>query len=101
MNGTTYQYCLALGGGSQSYRAVKIPVSGYTVLKITAKSTGSDTRTLVVVNDSGQQVGSINVDGKLATGQVTINGNGNLYIYSTRNGINIYKIQIDTTGSIR
>ena len=97
-----YQYCLALGGGgTTSYRAVAINVSGSTVLKITAKSTGSDTRTLLVVNDSGQQVGSIDVNGTLATGQVTINGNGNLYIYSKKNGINIYKMQIDTTGSIQ
>ncbi|MBO5560306.1 MAG: carbohydrate binding domain-containing protein, partial [Firmicutes bacterium] len=101
LNGTTYKYCLALGGGgSTSYRAVKIPVSGSTVLKVTAKSTGSDTRTLVAVNDSGQQIGSINVDGTLATGQITVNGNGNVYLYSTRNGINIYKLQMDTTGSI-
>lgn len=84
-----------------TYRAVRVPVSGSTVLKITAKSTGSDTRTLLVVNDSGQQVGSIDVNGTLATGQVTINGNGNLYIYSKKNGINIYKMQIDTTGSIQ
>ncbi|MBQ6555856.1 MAG: carbohydrate binding domain-containing protein [Firmicutes bacterium] len=98
LNGTTYKYCLALGGGgSTSYRAVKVPVSGSTVLKVTAKSTGSDTRTLVFVNDSGQQVGSMDVNGTLATGQVTINGNGNIYIYSTRNGINIYKIQRDST----
>ena len=75
LNGTTYQYCLALGGGgTTTYRAVRVPVSGSTVLKVTARSTGSDTRTLAIVNDSGQQVGSMNFSGSLSVGEVTING---------------------------
>ncbi|MBQ9518902.1 MAG: RICIN domain-containing protein [Firmicutes bacterium] len=96
-----YNYCLALGGGgSTSYRAVSMNVSGSSALKVTAKSTGNDTRTLVVVNGSGQQIGSINCGSSLATGTVTINGTGTIYIYSTAKGINIYKIQLDTTGSV-
>ena len=77
LDGTTYSYALALGGaGSQSYRAFSLAVSGSTTLKVTAKSGGSDTRTLTVVNDSGNQIGTISAASSLATGSVTINGTG-------------------------
>jgi len=97
----SFTYCLALGGGgSLTYRAVKIPVNGSTTIKVTAKSTGDDTRTLLFVNDSGSQVGKMDCNGQLATGSAVINGNGNIYIYSKAKGINIYKIQVDTSGTV-
>jgi len=101
LDGTTYNYGLALGGtGSKTYRAVSIPVSGSTTIKVTAKSSGSATRTLTFVNDSGNQVGKMDCTSALSTGSVTINGTGTIYIYSTNSGINIYKIQVDTSGTL-
>ena len=84
LDGTDYNYCLALGGkGNSSYRAVSLDVSGTTTLKITAKSSGSSERTLAVVNGSGDKVGEITCGSTLATGSVSITGTGTLYIYST------------------
>ena len=97
LDGTTYNYCLALGGaGSTSYRAVSMDIDGTTTVKVTAKSSGSATRTLAVVNGSGTQVGSISCGSSLATGSVSITGTGTLYIYSTGSGTNISKIQANS-----
>lgn len=100
LNGTTYNYCLALGGaGSTSYRAAAVSVSGTSKIKVTAKSSGTATRTLAFVNDSGQQIGTMSCGASLSTGEVSVTGTGTIYIYSTGSGINIYKIQVDSTGS--
>jgi pectate lyase len=100
LNGTNYDYCLALGGsGSMTYRAIAVSVSGTSTVKITAKSSGTSTRTLAVVNDSGTEVGTIACSSTLSTGSVTINGTGTLYFFSKNSGINIYKVQVDSTSS--
>ena len=78
LNGTTYNYCLALGGGgSMSYRAFSMGVSGTSTIKITAKSSGTTTRNLIAVNDSGTQVGNISFSSALETKSITIKGTGN------------------------
>ncbi len=98
LNGTTYNYCLALGGGgSMSYRAFSMGVSGTSTIKITAKSSGTTTRNLIAVNDSGTQVGNISFSSALETKSITIKGTGNLYFYSAGSGINVYKVQVDST----
>ncbi len=100
LNDTTYNYCLALGGGgSSSYRSAAVSVSGTSKIKVTAKSSGSATRTLAFVNDSGQQVGTMSCGTALSMGEISVTGTGTIYIYSTGSGINIYKIQVDSTGS--
>lgn len=101
LNGTTYNYCLALGGsGSTTYRAVALDVSGTSTIKVTAKSSGSDTRTLKFVNGSGTEVGTMSCTADVTLGSVKINGSGTIYIYSAGSGINIYKVQLDTTGAL-
>ncbi len=98
LNDISYTYCLALGGGgSTSYRSAAVSVSGTNKIKVTAKSSGSTTRTLTFVNDSGQQVGTMSCGTTLSTGEVSVTGTGTIYIYSTGSGINIYKIQVDST----
>lgn len=101
VNGTSYSYALALGGsGSTSYRAVALDISGTTNIKVTARSSGSSTRTLNVTDASGKVLGTISCGSDAALGNVALNYSGTVYLYSANSGINIYKIQIDTTGSL-
>ena len=98
---STFTYALALSGsGSTSYRAVALDVSGTSTLKITAKSSGSTTRTLNIADSNNNILGTIECGTTAALGQVSINYTGTVYIYSANSGINIYKVQLDTTGSL-
>ena len=77
VNGNTYNYGLALGGaGSTSYRCVKVPVSGSDTIKVTLRSSGSNsgsttvTGPQIVVKNGGMTLE--NADGfavKLHSGQ--------------------------------
>ncbi len=99
VDGTDYGYCLALGGGgSTSYRSVSASVSGTSTVKVTARSSGSSTRTLNIADANGNVLGTISCGSSAALGSVTVNYTGDLYIYSAGSGINIYKVQIDTKG---
>ena len=101
VNGSSYSYCLALGGGgSTSYRAVALDISGKSNIKITARSSGTSTRTLNVADAKGNILGTISCGSTAALGNVFTEYSGKVYIYSAGSGINIYKIQLDTTGSI-
>lgn len=101
VSGTAYTYALALGGaGSTSYRAVKVPVSGSDTIKVTLRSSGSDTRKLVVANSSGKQLGTISAASSASLGTYKYSGSsGYVYLYSAGSGINIYKIQVDSSGT--
>ena len=101
VNGTEYTYALALGGaGSTSYRAVKVPVSGTDTIKVTLRSSGSDTRTLVVADSNGKKLGTISASSSASLGTYKYSGSaGYVYLYSAGSGINIYKIQVDSTGT--
>lgn len=93
----TYNYCLALGGsGSEDYRAVAFDVKGEAVIKVTAKSSGSSTRTLVVAGDNGKELAEISAEPNAQTTAAAINYTGKVYIYSGNSGINIYKVQLDS-----
>ena len=93
----TYNYCLALGGsGSEDYRAVAFDVNGEAVVKVTAKSSGSSTRTLVVAGDNGKELATIAAAPDAETTAVSIDYTGKVYIYSENSGINIYKVQLDS-----
>jgi hypothetical protein len=100
VDGKTYNYTLALGGsGSTSYRAVAASASGTTTVKVIAKSSGSSSRNLVVTDSKGNVLGKISCGTTAALGSVKVTASGKIYIYSEDSGINIYKVQIDTTGS--
>ena len=97
VNGTSFKYALALGGsGSTSYRALSAKVSGTSTIKITARSSGSDTRKLDIADSKGKVLATISCGSSAALGTATINYSGNIYIYSENSGINIYKVQIDS-----
>lgn len=101
VNSTNYSYCLSLGGsGSKSYRAIALDISGTTNLKITARSSGSSTRTLNVADSSGNILGTISCGSTASLGSVALKYSGKVYIYSANSSINIYKVQIDTTGNL-
>ena len=95
---TSYTHALSLGGsGSLSYRAVKVPVSGNDVIKVTLKSSGSANRSLVVADASGNATTTLNAGTSASTESTNYSGNsGYVYLYSADSGINIYKIQVDS-----
>ena len=99
VDGTSYSYCLALGGaGNTSYRSVKVPVDGASTIKVTLDAGGS--RSLVVANSSGSQLGTISASTTAATKSFNYTGGkGSIYLYSSNSGINLYKIQVDLNGS--
>ena len=101
VSGTSYTYCLALSGtGSTSYRAVKVPVSGSDTIKVVLKSSGSSTRNLVVADSNGKKLGTISAKSSASLGTYSYSGSsGYVYLYSENSGINIYKIQVDSSGS--
>lgn len=97
VNGTSFKYALALGGsGSTSYRALSAKVSGTSTIKITARSSGSETRKLDITDSKGKVLATISCGSSATLGTATINYSGNIYIYSENSGINIYKVQIDS-----
>lgn len=101
VSSTSYTHALALGGaGSTSYRAVKVPVSGASTIKVVLRSSGSDTRTLVVANSKGSQLGTISASSTASLKTYNYTGSsGYVYLYSAGSGINLYKIQVDSTSS--
>ena len=98
VSGTKYTYALALGGtGSTSYRAVKVPVSGASTLKVVLASSGSSTRNLVVADSNGKKLTTLSATKSAALQSYSYKGSaGSLYLYSAGSGIDIFKIQVDT-----
>lgn len=101
VSGTVYTHALALGGsGSNSYRAVKVPVSSEATIKVILRSSGSAARTLVVADASGKQLGTMTAPAAAAQASYTYKGSaGFVYLYSSNSGINLYKIQVDDRGT--
>ena len=66
-------YCLALGGaGTTSYRSVKIAVAGPSTIKVTLDASAS--RTLVVADSNGKQLGTIAASTTATTKTYNYNG---------------------------
>lgn len=101
VSGTSYTHCLATGGsGSTSYRAVKVPVSGSDTIKVILMSSGSSSRSLVVADASGTQLGTLTAGTTASLQSYSYSGSsGYIYLYSSNSGINIYKIQVDAKDS--
>lgn len=97
----TYTHALTLGGsGSPSYRAVKVPVSAQATIKVVLRSSGSAARMLVVADANGNQIGTMNADVAASQASYTYKGSaGFVYLFSSNSGINIYKIQVDNSGT--
>jgi len=99
---TSYTYALALGGkGDKNGRAVKVPVSGDDVIKVTlASSSSSSARTLILANEEGSQFATMNAGTSASTESCNYNGSGSyIWLYSQNSGIDIFKIQVDSKGT--
>lgn len=102
VSGTDYTYALALSGrGNQNGRAVKVPVSGNDVIKVTLQSSSStDARTLIVADSAGNQLTTMSAGTTASTQSYTYTGGGDaIWLYSQDSGIDILKIQVDSNGT--
>ena len=101
VDSVNYTHTLALGGaGSTSYRSVKVPVSGASTIKVVLRSSGSDTRTLVVADSKGNKLGTMSAAASASLKTYKYTGSsGYVYLYSSGSGINLYKIQVDSSST--
>lgn len=102
VSGTDYTYALALSGrGDQNGRAVKVPVSGNDVIKVTLQSSSStDARTLIVADSAGNQLTTMSAGTTASIQSYTYTGGGDaIWLYSQDSGIDIFKIQVDSNGT--
>jgi len=99
VSGVAFTYALSLGGaGTTSYRAIKVPVYGSDVIKVTCMSSGSSSRTLTIANSSGTALGSLTAGTAASVQSYNYSGAaGYVYIYSSGSNINLFKIQVDST----
>lgn len=88
------------GGGSPSFRSVSFPVkAGEKVTVYGFSGSKTDTRTLIIANENGEQVATMDVPA-YTTGKIAINSykaaaSGTLYAYSKSGGIYIYCIKVE------
>lgn len=82
------------GAGSTTYRAIRVTTTQAGAVKVTAASSGTDTRTLNVTDAGG------NIIGTIATGSSTVvmlPSAGTYYIYSAGSGINVKNVTVGYT----
>ncbi len=94
--GEVFPRVLGLGGsGSASKRYITFTLDYATSLDIYAMSGGADERTLVVKDDSGQEVTTLPAIAKAASlpAQTVVLPAGTYYLYSKSSGINVYDIR--------
>lgn len=96
LDGVNYDYCLSLKGkGNISKRAIKLDVTRNCTINIAAAS-NDDSRSLKVVKEDGTILGTIAAGKELSVGSVEYTGKiDSLYIYSEKDNINIYAININ------
>ena len=102
VNGTEYTYALALGGKGDKYgRAVKVPVTGNDVIKVTlVSSSSSESRTLTLASAAGHQFATMTAGTSASTESYTYTGSDSyIWLYSQNSGIDIFKIQVDSYDS--
>ena len=96
---TTYEmtYGLSVGGKATfgSNRYVSFTVDGPCTVTIAVQSSGSDTRTLTMVNSSGATVGSYEAPGSVAVSSLEITEAGTYSVGSAGSGMYIFAIIIE------
>ena len=98
----SYTYALALcGKGDKNGRSVKVPVSGNDTIKVTlSSSSNSSARTLILANESGTQLATMNAGTSASTESFNYVGSDNyIWLYSQNSGIDNFKIQVDSKGN--
>ena len=93
-----YTHCLSLSGaGNSSYRAIKIPVKGKSDITIIADAPAI--RTLVLAKSIGTTIGTAAASATASKLTYKYTGDsGFLYLYSSNSNINIYRIEIESSG---
>ncbi len=79
------------GSGSTTYRCIVVDTADAGTIYVTSASSGTDTRTLNIVNSSGTIIGTI------ATGSsdgVELPSAGTYYVYSAGSGINVSLVSV-------
>lgn len=96
LDGVAYNYCLSLKGkGNSEYRAVKLDVTRDCTISVVAAS-NSDSRSLTLVKEDGTVLGTIAAGKELSLGSVEYTGRvDSLYIYSEKDNVNIYDINVN------
>ena len=98
-NGTTYEntYGLSVGGSAKfgTSRYVSFTVDGPCTVTVAVQSSGSETRTLNMVNASGASVGSFEAPGAVAVNSVEITEAGTYSVGSAGSGMYIFVIIIE------
>lgn len=100
INGTEYSRYLDLKGkGGKEEREISFFASGDTKITITAR-TVTEERVLQIIDEFGCVIGEMNIDGNGQTESFIYSGNpADIYIRSTKSGIRIYDIKIESTVS--
>ena len=93
----TTAYGLSMGGKATfgSNRYISFTVDGPCVVTIAAQSSGSDARTLSMVNSAGATVGSYEAPSSVAVGSVEITEAGTYSVGSAGSGMYVYMIIIE------
>ena len=100
VNGQSFSYGLVLGGsGAPNYRSVSFENSGTSTVKITARSSGTTSRTIILTDIYKKQLGSISFGTSASLNSAVINFTGTVFIYSSDSSITLYKIQVDSNSS--
>ena len=98
-SGDTYSmsYGLSVGGSAKfgTHRYVSFTVDGPCSITIAVRSSGTDTRTLNMVNSAGQNVGSFEAPSAVMVSTVDIDAAGTYSVGSAGSGMYIYMIIIE------
>ena len=99
VGGTNFYYSLSLGGtGEPVARSVSFETSGTSTIKVTARSTGAN-RNLIIADIYKKKLGQITFGSNAELKSTTINFSGTVFLYSENSNIDLYKIQVDTSGN--
>jgi hypothetical protein len=99
VGGTNFYYALSLGGtGEPVARSVSFETSGTSTIKVTARSTGAN-RNLIIADIYKKKLGQITFGSNAELKSTTINFSGTVFLYSENSNIDLYKIQVDTSGN--
>ena len=93
----TTTYGLSMGGKATfgSNRYISFTVDGPCTVTIAVQSSGTDTRTLTMVNSAGQTVGSYEAPGSVAVSSLDITEAGTYSVGSAGSGMYIFAIIIE------
>jgi hypothetical protein len=93
-------YGLSMGGKATfgSNRYISFTVDGPCSITIAVQSSGSETRTLTMVNAAGQTVGSYEAPGSVAVNTVEITEGGTYSVGSAGSGMYVFVIIIEYFG---